>query len=79
MNKKVLELNLQSTHFDNPAGFDSPKHYSSAADLAKITEVALKNSQLAKIFATKETNIVSLDKKYSKPTCGLDYWKVYEC
>ncbi|MBU0999800.1 D-alanyl-D-alanine carboxypeptidase [Patescibacteria group bacterium] len=72
MNKKVLELNLRNTHFDNPAGFDSPDHYSSAADLAKITEEALKNSQLAKIFATKETNIVSLDKKYSHQLFNLN-------
>lgn len=72
MNKKVLELNLRNTHFDNPAGFDSPKHYSSAADLAKITEEALKNSQLARIFATKETSIVSLDKKYSHQLFNLN-------
>ncbi|MDD5147019.1 MAG: serine hydrolase [Candidatus Daviesbacteria bacterium] len=72
MNKKVLELNLRNTHFDNPAGFDSPNHYSSAADLAKITKEALKNSQLARIFATKETNIVSLDKKYSHQLFNLN-------
>lgn len=72
MNKKVLELNLRNTHFENPAGFDSPNHFSSAADLAKITEDALKNSQLARIFATKETNIVSLDKKYSHQLLNLN-------
>ncbi|MBI2600311.1 D-alanyl-D-alanine carboxypeptidase [Candidatus Daviesbacteria bacterium] len=72
MNKKVAELNLTNTHFDNPAGFDSPKHYSSAKDLAVITEEALKNSQLTKIFATKETNIVSLDKKYQHQLSNLN-------
>lgn len=72
MNKKVSELNLTNTHFENPAGFDSPKHYSSAKDLAAITEEALKNSQLTKIFATKETNIVSLDKKYSHQLTNLN-------
>lgn len=72
MNKKVMELNLKNTHFDNPAGFDSPNHYSSAADLAKITEEALKNNQLARIFATKETNIVSLDKKYTHQLFNLN-------
>lgn len=64
MNKKVSLLNLENTHFDNPAGFDSPYHFSTAKDLAKITEEALKNYTLARIFATKETDIVSLDKKY---------------
>lgn len=72
MNKKVTELSLQNTHFDNPAGFDSPRHFSSAKDLAAITEEALKNSNLARIFATKETNIVSLDKKYTHKLANLN-------
>lgn len=72
MNKKVLELSLKNTHFDNPAGFDSPNHYSSAADLSKITEEALKDYQLARIFATKETNIVSLNKKYTHQLLNLN-------
>lgn len=72
MNKRGADLNLINTHFDNPAGFDSPNHYSSAADLAKITEQALKDYQLARIFATKETNIVSLDKKYNHPVSNLN-------
>lgn len=62
MNKKVEELKLTNTHFDNPAGFDSPNHYSSASDLAKITEEAIKNGELARIFATKETQVLSVDK-----------------
>lgn len=64
MNKKVQQMRLSNTNFENPAGFDSPAHYSSASDLAKITEESLKNPQLSKIFATKQTSIVSLDKKY---------------
>ncbi len=72
MNKKAMDLGLQDTHFDNPAGFDSPKQFSSAVDLAKITEEALKYSQLSRIFATKETNIVSLDKKYTHQLLNLN-------
>lgn len=72
MNKKALELNLQNTHFDNPAGFDSPNHYSSAKDLSIITEEALKNPSLSRIFATKETSIFSLDKKYTHPLANLN-------
>ena len=72
MNKKILELNLKNTHFDNPAGFDSPNHYSSARDLSEITEEALKNAALARIFATKETNIVSLNKKYTHRLLNLN-------
>ncbi|MBI2020370.1 D-alanyl-D-alanine carboxypeptidase [Candidatus Daviesbacteria bacterium] len=72
MNKKADDLKLINTHFDNPAGFDSPNHFSSAADLAKITERALKDYQLARIFATKETSIVSLDKKYNHEVLNLN-------
>lgn len=64
MNKKAQQMGLSNTNFENPAGFDSPAHYSSASDLVKITEESLKNPQLARIFATKQTSIVSLDKKY---------------
>lgn len=72
MNKKAAELNLLNTHFDNPAGFDSPNHYSSAKDMATITQASLKDAQLARIFATKQTDIVSLDKKYQHKLLNLN-------
>lgn len=72
MNKKVGALNLYNTRFDNPAGFDSPGHYSSAYDIAIITQEALKNYQLAKIVATKDTEILSIDKKYKHPLRNLN-------
>lgn len=72
MNKKAALLNLQNTRFDNPAGFDSPNHFSSARDLSIITEQALKNTTLARIFATKQTSIISLDKKYTYQLANLN-------
>lgn len=65
MNQEAAKLNLNNTHFDNPVGFDSPNHYSSASDLSKITKEALKNNELSKIFATKETQVSSLDKHHT--------------
>ncbi len=59
MNKKSQDLGLNNTHFTNPAGFDDPKHYSSAYDLAKIAKLAALDYQLARIVATKDTQIVS--------------------
>ncbi len=64
MNKEVLSLGLKNTHFQNPAGLDNQNHFSSAKDLSKITKEALKNVELARIFATKDTQVSSLDKKY---------------
>lgn len=72
MNKKVAEMGLINTRFDNPAGFDSADHYSSASDLARITEEALKDYELARIFATKQTSIVSLNKKYTHQLLNLN-------
>ncbi len=62
MNQKVKDLGLSDTHFDNPAGFDSQNHYSSAYDLSVIAKEAIKKPTIAKIVSTKETSVLSLDK-----------------
>lgn len=61
MNQKTQEMKLVNTHFDNPAGFDSNNHYSSAFDLAKIAEAVILNYQLARVVSTKETAVFSID------------------
>lgn len=43
MNAKAAALGLTDTHFSNGCGFDNPDHYSTAEDLAKLSEVALEN------------------------------------
>lgn len=62
MNEKVFELGLLDTNFDNPAGFDSPNHYSSSFDLLQIGRQVLKNARLGTVFSTKETSVTSIDK-----------------
>jgi D-alanyl-D-alanine carboxypeptidase len=61
MNAKAQSIGLKDTHFDNPAGFDSPYHYSSALDLAKMATIAIKNETFSRIIATKETEVASVD------------------
>lgn len=46
MNKKARILGLENTHFQNPQGFDSPDHFSSAEDVAVLTQYALTNYPL---------------------------------
>lgn len=46
MNQKAKFLGLKKTHFQNPQGFDSQEHYSSAEDLAVLTHYALQNYPL---------------------------------
>lgn len=72
MNKKASDLGLFHTHFDNPAGFDSINHYSSANDMEIITEEALKSYELSRIFATKDTDVVSLDKRFNYKLSNLN-------
>ena len=64
MNEKASELGLKDTHFNNPAGFDSPTHYSSAHDLLQIGKAAMVNAKLGKVFSTKETSVTSIDKSH---------------
>lgn len=58
MNKKALELNLTNTHFVTPHGLDQDDHYTTAYELAKLTDYALKNEIFAKIVNTKNYTIM---------------------
>ena len=57
MNQKAKELNLKNTHFESPHGLDSDGHYTTAYELALITDYALQNSTIAKIVGTKNYTI----------------------
>ena len=53
MNKKAQELNLKNTHFVTPHGLDAEDHYTTAYELALLTNYALKNETFAQIVGTK--------------------------
>src|SRR5690606_1392578 len=72
MNEKVSELELVNTHFQNPAGFDNPNHYSSAFDLAHIARVAIDDPQISRIVSTKDTNVMSWDKVHKHELSNLN-------
>lgn len=57
MNKKAKELGLTNTHFVTPHGLDNSNHYTTALELAKLTDYALQNKKFAQIVGTKETSI----------------------
>ena len=57
MNKKARELNLTSTHFMVPHGLDMDGHYTTAYELAKMADYALKNEKLKSIVSTKTCTI----------------------
>jgi D-alanyl-D-alanine carboxypeptidase len=63
MNLKAKELSLENSHFTNPSGLDENGHYSTAKDLVRVAEVAMKNPRFAEIVGTKEIVAKSVDGK----------------
>lgn len=57
MNEKAKELNLNNTYFVTPHGLDNPNHYTTAYELALLTDYALNNEKFAKIVNTKTYTI----------------------
>lgn len=57
MNKKAEELDLVNTHFVTPHGLDDSQHYTTAVELAKLTDYAMQNEKFAQIVGTKSTTI----------------------
>lgn len=53
MNKKAKELNLENTNFVTPHGLDDPNHYTTAYELALLTNYALKNETFKNIVSCK--------------------------
>lgn len=44
MNERADELRLEDTSYANPIGFDAPKNYSTAADLARLARVLMEDA-----------------------------------
>lgn len=53
MNAKAQELGLVNSHFVSPHGLDKQEHYTTAYELAKLTDYALENKKFAEIVNTK--------------------------
>jgi len=49
MNAKAMRIGMYNTHFANPHGLDSAKHYSTAHDMAILTAYAMKNPTFREI------------------------------
>ncbi len=58
MNEKALALGLVDTHFSNACGFDAPEHYTTAHDLAALSEIALQHP-VFRAFVKEEREVIS--------------------
>lgn len=57
MNAKAQELGLSNTHFVTPHGLDNDDHYTTAYELALLTDYALQNETFCNIVGTKNYTI----------------------
>ncbi len=57
MNDKARNLRLTGTHFENPNGLDSPGHYSTARDLARLAAYAMENPIFYKTVSAKTVKV----------------------
>ena len=57
MNQKASDLGLTNTHFETPHGLDSDEHYTTAYELAILTNYALQNKIFSQIVGTKNYTV----------------------
>jgi D-alanyl-D-alanine carboxypeptidase (penicillin-binding protein 5/6) len=60
MNRYAAALGLTNTHYENPIGLNSPTNYSSALDLATLTEELLRIPAFAEIADAREATLRSM-------------------
>ncbi len=65
MNNKARDLFMTNSHFDNPIGLDGNEQRSTARDLVRASEIAMKNPEFAKIVGTKEIVVTDASGKFS--------------
>lgn len=64
MNEKAKELNLENSVFKNPSGLEAEGHISTARDLIRVAEIAMRNPYFASIVGTRETQVESVDGRF---------------
>jgi D-alanyl-D-alanine carboxypeptidase len=57
MNRKAAALRLGATHYVTPYGLDRPGHQTSARDLARLWEVAMRRADFRSLVATRTARI----------------------
>jgi D-alanyl-D-alanine carboxypeptidase len=60
MNTKATDLSMANSHFDNPVGLDTDDQHSTAKDLVRASEVAMRIPEFAKIVGTKSVSFMDV-------------------
>ncbi|OGV94973.1 hypothetical protein A3A66_04120 [Microgenomates group bacterium RIFCSPLOWO2_01_FULL_46_13] len=72
MNEKAAKLHLINTYYRNVSGVEQEGHLTTVRDLLTLTKEVVRQPTLAKIVATKEITIVSIDGKYQHRLVNLN-------
>ncbi len=59
MNEKAAELGLTHTTYTNPHGLDEPGHYTSAADLATLSAIAMADPRFSSIVGMERVEVAN--------------------
>jgi len=65
MNQKAQSLSLNNTRFINPSGLEDTGHVSTARDLVRLSEVAMRNPLFAQIVNTKTSAVTNVEGTYT--------------
>jgi D-alanyl-D-alanine carboxypeptidase (penicillin-binding protein 5/6) len=65
MNRKAKELSMMNSHFENPVGLDGNGQQSTARDLVRASEVAMRDPEFSKIVGTTQVTIKDITGKHS--------------
>jgi serine-type D-Ala-D-Ala carboxypeptidase (penicillin-binding protein 5/6) len=57
MNAKAAELGLARTHFARPDGLDAANHYSTALDVTRLAETAMRDSRIRAVVRQRTASI----------------------
>ncbi len=57
MNAKARELGMENTSFVTPSGLDDENHYSTAEDMARLMEYAMRNTAFAELVREKSVRV----------------------
>ncbi len=67
MNARATDLGCTGTHFANPNGLHDDNHYTTAHDLFRITQEAMKNETFCDIVSTAQQNLAPSNKAAEPP------------
>ena len=70
MNKKAAEIGMENTNFVTPSGLDADMHYTTAADMAKLSVYAMKNDIFRKAVSTKSISVEYGNPPYRRTLTG---------